>query len=305
MATKKRPLVASDPVVTIEIGKGLAARNRLPLTTLTKILIEFKNLMTAVGRDVLAARGAPKDLAPDFGLEVVAAPTGEVFTQGSVRVQIAITRNAEDGVEAAQVVLSTLQAMNRVARKPALKESALKPIEARVIPYLDRMAFIATSAKAEAKFHISATTKTSRRPSHGILGEATVKQLREHRPKPVFIEHGVVAHGKLYQLKDTSGEFAEDSTGFWGELRLDNKQRWRIQFTPGMESQVAPLFRKQVRLTGDAHYYQHRNTKLVAKDVAVDEDRDYETAFDKLWGAEKDVLGGLSFQEVLDSRYGD
>jgi hypothetical protein len=300
-----RHTTTEEPILTIEIGKGLADRNRLPLPTVTRFLNEFKALISAIGRDLQTANGI-QEATGDFGLEIVAGGKGNLFTKGSVRTQIAITRDPQTGVVAAQTVLRTLQLLNQGARKPATTETKFKPLEAKVVPYLDKMAFIASSAKSEARFSLKQDiVKTGRAPIKGVFGELAVKQLREVRPKPVFIEHGVTAYGKLYELKDTSQELTDASTAFWGELRLDNGQKWRIQFAPGMESVVVPLFRKQVRITGDAHYYQQRTTKIIARDADLDEERDYEAAFDELWGSEKDTLGKGSFRELLDARYGE
>ena len=104
-------------------------------------------------------------------------------------------------------------------------------------------------------------------------------------------------------MKDKSLEFLEDSTGFWGELRVDNGDRWRIKFRPGLESYASSMFRKQVEVQGEAHYFKTRSPRLDAERIGLDETRDYEAAFDELFGIDKEQLVGISLEEMLRARY--
>jgi hypothetical protein len=82
----------------------------------------------------------------------------------------------------------------------------------------------------------------------------------------------------------------EDGKGFWGELRKDDGEAWRIQFKPSDVDEVTRLFRKQVMVTGKAIYYRVATHKLVAESIAADIERDYEAAFDELNGCYKDAF---------------
>jgi len=120
---------------------------------------------------------------------------------------------------------------------------------------------------------------------------------------PVFQMEDMTLTGKLCELKDTHGE-GEEEKGFWGELRRDNGEAWRIQFRPDDVREAAQLFRKQVRLTGTAKYYRITAPKLIVKDMALDVDRDYETAFDELLGCDKKIYPG-TLSDVLRDLRGD
>jgi hypothetical protein len=91
----------------------------------------------------------------------------------------------------------------------------------------------------------------------------------------------------------------EDKTGFWGELRLDNGNKWRIQFPKSLEVETSPLFRRQVKITGNAHYFDKRSPKLIAQAVAEDIGRDYEGAFEELVGTEPRLFDGKTIEQLM------
>jgi hypothetical protein len=78
-----------------------------------------------------------------------------------------------------------------------------------------------------------------------------------------------------------------------------------VQFSRGLESVAAPLFRKQVMITGTVHYFEHRIPKLIVESIEADIPRDYERAFEELWGIDKEILGDQEFNALLEARYGD
>jgi hypothetical protein len=59
------------------------------------------------GRELLKERGVEQPTS-DFGLELVADESGVTFHKGSLRATVAITRDIEIGVRAAQAVLATV-----------------------------------------------------------------------------------------------------------------------------------------------------------------------------------------------------
>lgn len=293
---------SDEPTVTITLRGGLADRHRLPLNTVLKFLTEFRTTFTAVGREIHASRGGIGEL--DFGLEILGTTAGDVATKGSLRLRLAITQNAEIGTLTANRVLATLSELNRPTlptRKPPQSESV---IGARVVAGLERLAFINTSVKAEAAFKINRPVDKGVILKRAVLGGVAIMRMKELDIQPVFVEHEMCLYGKLYQLKDNSVEFAEDRTGFWGELRMDNGDRWRVKFSSELSTKASVMFRKQVRIEGDASYFQHRTPKLVAHGIELDDVRDYEKAFDELWGLDKELFSGVPFSEILDSRYG-
>jgi hypothetical protein len=120
---------------------------------------------------------------------------------------------------------------------------------------------------------------------------------------PVFEMEGTTIFGKLYELKDTDPE-DEGTRGFWGELRRETGETWRIQFAAESAEKVTGLFRKQVAVTGTAKYYRIAAPKLVASDIAPDQERDYEKVFDELYGCDRKVYGD-DFQKALKEMRGE
>ena len=75
---------------------------------------------------------------------------------------------------------------------------------------------------------------------------------------------------------------------------------WRVEFAPHEVAAVSALFRKQVYVTGQATYYKALTPKITVTDFGADRPRDYETAFDELFGSSPELLG-----EDLSSLAGD
>jgi len=296
----------SEPVFSVTLDKGLADRHRLPIGQVISVLTEIRQMITETGRAIQKQRGL--DSPPlDFGLEVLAEDDGRVFSKGSFRARIAITNHIEIGVEAAERVISLVYDLGSLRKPPMRLISSEEPLTAKIVNHLDRMAFIHERSHAEAKFKVTipkafkvdASTKAR---TAATFGSNVVKRLAALR-EPVFTEDDVTLYGKLTQLKDRT--FIErDNRKFWGELRRDNGEVWRIQFEGGDESVAKPLFRQQVRISGDAFYFQTRTPKLIASEVVRDEQRDYLGAFDELVGANK-AFYNADLRTILARRYGE
>ena len=120
------------------------------------------------------------------------------------------------------------------------------------------------------------------------FGEAGIAALRALQA-PTFTVEAVTLFGKVFELMDRDPSDEESGSGFWGELRRENGEVWRLQFDPALLPRVTPLFRKQVRVLGTAIYYRVANPKLVVQEIDADEDHDYVTAFDELFGCYKNI----------------
>lgn len=299
----------SDPVVVISLQKGLADRNRLPLAHVIKVLQEVRGMIIDAGRELLKERGIEQPTT-DFGLELIADESGVTFHKGSLRATVAITQDVEVGVRAAQKVLATVYALER-GRKPTpgAAPKRLEPTEARIVHRLDRIAFINQTAKAEAKFEVKGpklllagdSTKVPVRKS-AVFGARAVEAISTYR-LPVFEEENLMLYGRLFELKDQAD--AEELAGvFWGELKRDNGDKWRVQFRDDDQDRVTPLFRRQITVTGTAHYYQTKSPKLISYpgSVSPDEDRDYERAFNEIFGCEKHSFTA-PLDKLLKMRY--
>ena len=90
----------ADPIFTIVLQKGLADRHRLPLDQMINVLTEVRQMLTETGREIQKERGIEQE-PMSFGLEIVAGSGRQIFTKGSLRARIAITRNIEIGAAAA------------------------------------------------------------------------------------------------------------------------------------------------------------------------------------------------------------
>jgi hypothetical protein len=297
----------SEPIFTVSLERGLADRHRLPMDQVISVLTEVRQLLIETGHQIQKERGI--DERPlDFGLEILAEPDGRAFIAGSFRARIAITNNAEIGVQAAARVLDAVHDLN-AAKKPAAKAVTFsdQPSVARIINRLDRMAFVQERSKAQAKFTVMVPRGMKQESAvkartTATFGAVAVKRLASLR-EPVFTEEGVTLYGRLVELKDKS-QVEREGGKFWGELRIDNGDRWRVQFESEAQHTAVNLFRKQVMVFGVAHYFHARTPKLVASEVKPDDDRDYLRAFDELLGVNK-ALYKANLGTMLARRYGD
>ena len=107
--------------------------------------------------------------------------------------------------------------------------------------------------------------------------------------KPTFRVEGVSLYGKLIQLTDH--DLSDDTQKeFWGELIRTDGESWRIQFKSGDDEAIAKLFRQQVQVTGTAVYFRVASPKIIVDSITLDSERDYEAAFDEMFGKYKGVF---------------
>ena len=296
----------SEPIFSVTLDKGLADRHRLPIGQVISVLTEIRQMITETGREIQKQRGL--DSPPlDFGLEVLAEDDGRVFKKGSFRARIAITSHMEIGVEAAERVIGLVYDLGSMRKPPMRMISSEEPMTAKIVNHLDRMAFIHERSHAEAKFKVTIpkafrSDSPAKARTEATFGSKAIKRLAALR-EPVFTEEDVTLYGRLTQLKDKT-LIERDNSKFWGELRRDNGEVWRIQFEGGDEGTAKPLFRQQVRISGNAFYFQTRTPKLIASEVVKDEPRNYLSAFDELLGANK-AFYNADLRTILGRRYGE
>lgn len=301
------PKNQSDTIFSISLEKGLADRHRLPIGQVISVLNGVRQMLIDAGRELQKQRGVGYSHNLDFGLELVADEHGHAFTKGSLRAKIAITSNVELGIEAAGRVLQTVRELNAPPKKPIKRIGVSQDsVQSGIVNHLDRMAFIHDRSKVQAKFRVivprALKPKDSASKNTVVFGAPAIRRLAALR-EPVFSEENVTLYGKLVELKDRSQ--MDDTHGkFWGELRRDNGERWRIQFDDDCEATAVPLFRQQVCVYGTAHYFQTRTPKLIASGVDPDATRDYVAAFDGLFGANKDKYNA-DLPTLLARRYGE
>jgi hypothetical protein len=276
----KKDITADSPVFTVQLQKGLADRQRLPLADVITVLEEVRQMIADIGREIQRDLGIEKPTG-DFGLELLTGKDGIVVSPGSVQAHIAITSNIDSGILAAQRVVSTV---NCLSKKEAIVAS---DAERNVVRRLNRINKIRERDKTEMRLILQRPGK--HKPVEATF-DATAAATAWSLQAPVFQMEGTTVYGKLFELKDTDPE-DEGLRGFWGELRRENGENWRIQFATERAEEVAALFRKQVAVTGTAKYYRIAAPKLVASDIALDQERDYEKAFDELYGCDRKIYG--------------
>ncbi|MGA7411385.1 MAG: hypothetical protein WBW33_12935 [Bryobacteraceae bacterium] len=274
-------ITSEDPVITVKLRRGLADRNRLPLAHFLNVLDEFRQMMISVGKRIQRDRGAMFPTG-DFGLEIIAGEEGNAVKPGSVWSPLAITNNAEVGVLAAEEVIRTLR---RLEHDAGILEPNLE-IDRDLIRRLSRVARIQRVDRTELEISIQRPGYPD--PLTASFGSAGLSSIRALQ-SPTFEVEGMSLYGKLVELLDRDPS-EEDGKGFWGELRRDNGEPWRIQFKPSQVDEVTKLFRKQVVVIGKAVYYRVATHKLVAESIAADTERDYEAAFEELHGCYKSAF---------------
>jgi hypothetical protein len=291
--TPKKGITVDSPVLTIQLQKGLANRQRLPLDDVISVLQEVRLMILDIGRDIQRDMGIENPTA-DFGLELLAGPEGILFSPGSVRANVAITSNVDNGVLAAQRVVSTI---NALANKQAVITTESERNVVRRLNRINRM-----QERDKTELHLVLQRMGEHKPTEATFNAAAAATVWSLQA-PVFEVEGLTIYGKLFELRDTDPE-DEGTKGFWGELRRENGETWRIHFRPNIAEKVAGLFRKQVAVTGTGKYYRIAAPKLEAADISVDEERDYEKAFDELFGSDRHIYGD-DFDKALKDMRGE
>lgn len=278
------PDTPDDPIVTIKLRKGLADRKRLPLGDVIRILEEFRQMVADAGRRIQHERGVPNPTG-DFGLEVIAGESESIFKPGSVQTPLAITQNSTFGILAVQEVVKTLNTLEADQGVPEPN----REYDRLMLRRISRVAKIQKRDRMELQISLESFNTNVNQPITATFGSSGMASLHALQTSTLEIQ-GMSLYGKLVELVDHD-ESDEDGKGFWGELRRDNGEPWRVQFRADDLEKVTGLFRKQVVVSGRAVYYNVTRPKIVAESVVLDEDRDYEAAYDEIFGSCKDVLG--------------
>ena len=271
----------TDPIFTVRLKKGLAERNRVPLSDLIAVLDELRLMISDIGKRLQRERGIANP-SGDFGLKVIAGSDHNLFHKGSVEAPIAITMNSALGVLAAQEVLNTINALEAENGVPEPD----RRMDQGILRRISRVAKIQRRDRMELEVRIQQPgVALLQKATFGSAGMDTLKALE----KPTFRVEGVSLYGKLIQLRDH--DLSDDTEkGFWGELIRADGEFWRVQFQSGDDEAIAKLFRQQVQVTGTAVYFRVASPKILVDSIALDPERDYEAAFDGMFGKYKGVF---------------
>jgi len=270
-----------ETVIYIKFQKGLAERKRLPLAHVLSVLDEFRQMIGEVGRTLQFRKGLPNPTG-DFGLEILAGPRGMVLRSGSLQAPIVMTQDVQTGILAAQHVIKTIGILESDKFPPPEDEE----IDRYIVRRLNRIARVQDTDKFET--HFAVKRPGFPKPLSATFG-ATAIALARAMQAPTFRMEGMTLYGKLFELADHSTSEEDIAKYFWGELRRENGETWRVQFRKDHLSTVIPLFGKQVAITGTAFYYRIASPKLVAENIEQDKDRDFEAAFEELLGCHRDI----------------
>jgi hypothetical protein len=278
MPKKSRKNEFDAPVIRVKLQKGLADRQMLPLDHVLRVLEEVRQMVLDAGKEIQRGAGMEHPTA-EFGLELLAGDKGIAFKGGSVEAQIAITSNTRDGLLAAQRIVHTVNALRAKQYIPETEA------DRSIVRRLNRVAQIQQTDKTELQLAVA--KPGTKKVQEAIFGEAAAAVAWSIQA-PVFQMEDMVLYGKLYELRDRAAD-DEGNRGFFGELRRENGDVWRVVFKAKDVDRVASLFRKQVSIRGTAKYYRIAAPRLLAEEINPDQERDYEAAFDELYGCDAEV----------------
>lgn len=292
----KNSKTSNETFFTVKLEKGLAERKRLPLSHVLAVLDELRQLITELGRDLQRRRGVANPTG-DFGLELVAGESGIAFKAGSIQASVVMSERAATGFKVMQSVIQTVGLLDS---DEFAEQSLDTDIDRRIVRRLNRIAKIQRTDKTQMV--LSASKPGGSKPIAALFGSSAMAAVRSLQ-SPTFKVDGSIIHGKLYHLWDKTTADDEEE-GFWGELRADNEETWRVQFRPEDEEKAAALFRKQVIVEGTAFHYRIAHPKLVCERIELDKERNPEAAFDELFGCDKNVFK-TDLTSLLSAVHGD
>jgi hypothetical protein len=274
-------------VFTVTFRKGLADRHRLPLDHVIRTLQELDSLIRELGRQVQRERGVEHPTG-DFGIELLAGPSGVVFRKGSLKAAAAVTKDLDNADIALARLMATADLLEK--KQPASIDMSGAPI----IRHFARISGVQKQDHTELKFEWKKQGARVKSAKFTDIGIQTIESISATG----FTVEQITLYGKLRELVDLTKE-DEEGKAFWGELVTDNGESWRVKFADSDLRNVLPLFRHQVAITGDATYFKAKNPRLVAQRVIPDPERDYVGAFDKYHGSDGDVFGETEVSELL------
>ena len=187
--------------------------------------------------------------------------------------------------------------MDGLANK-SLAQPESNSTEARIVRRLNKVARIHKADKIDTCFSLQRPDQAQ--TQNAVFSEPAISHANTLTEEE-FIEESITVFGKLFKLEDPDVE-DEGGKDVRGELRHDTGDLWRVQFHDADRADVTNAFGKQVALTGTVTYYRVASPKiLIDRDgIEIDAGRDYDTAFDELFGCDKDLYGGSDLETILE-----
>ena len=287
--------MANDRETQIEVSlsKGLADRHRLPLQDVIEILREIQDAVRDVGKAIQRQRGMENPTG-DFGIEILADSEGFIFQKNGVKTTAVLTRDVRNGEAAFRQVMKTATQLEK--KRPASIDAYGDIAVRRLVS----IAEVQKKLHAELKLTLVRADGKKEEARFGDVGIATTESLSS----PDTIIKGIILFGKLRQLFDRS----KSETGgrfFWGELITDGGEIWKVRFRNREERRIIPLFRKRVKIEGDARYYKASYPRLSAETVELDKAKNFEAAFNRFFGADAEIYGKEKFEDLVSEMRGE
>ncbi len=260
-----------NPALKVRLRKGLAERNRLPLTTMLKILEECRLLVNEFAR----RHSAGKDI--DLQLEIVGSPNGDAFQAGSLQACISAGAHPEIAALAMNEVIGQLMRIERNDISFVHGDAGA----AEIVRRFYRIGLQQEKVSSELELSMSGSGEAGY--SCGNLTAEGMKSVRSLQTPNAEVR-GIQIYGKLMELRDIM-ESDDHGRGFVGELLRDGGEQWRVRFREDRQAIAGQLFRKRVLVFGDVKYFRTRTPLITAQRIEVDEPKDYLAAFDKFVGS--------------------
>src|ERR1700730_1220212 len=275
----------TETTFSVVFKKGMALKNRLPLSHVISTLRELDYMIREVGRKVQQENGR-QETDGDFGIELVAGATGLSFHKCSVKATAAMTKDVRNGFETLTRIVKTTDIIEK--KKNVSVDEFGGPVVRR----------LATISTYQEKNHTQLQLqirqgKVTEQVLFSEKGVTAIKQLGAAE----FAVESVTLYGKLRKLTDQSR--VEDQDDIWGELLEDNGEKWRIKFHPTDFDKARKLFTKQVVVFGDASYFKTKFPRIDVKEMTEEKKRDYVAAFDRFSREYEPILGDRDPKKIL------
>jgi hypothetical protein len=282
------PNTTDSVIFSIVFKKGMANKNRLPLSHVIATLQQVDQMIREVGRQVQRDAGIEKPDG-DFGIELLAGRIGIAFHKGSVSTSSAITRDVQHGIATITKIIETTDVIEK--KRPL----SLDEYGEHVLRRLPKVSEIQEQDKTELHLALAEKNHVIKKTKFTEKGRETLRSMESAE----LAVHGVTLYGKLRELKDFSRD-DEGSGHFWGELLEDNGRKWRIKFSDSELTKALRLFRRQVSIFGDATYFKTKLPRVDVKSISEERRPDYVGAFDSFREAYADVFEDKEPQEILN-----
>jgi hypothetical protein len=282
----------NETIFSIIFKKGMADRNRLPLSHVLATLREIDSMIREVGIKVQREKGVEKPDG-DFGIELLAGRVGLAFQKGSIKSASAITKDIENGTETLKRIIETTDIVEKK------RTISLDGYRAPVVRGLAVIGRVQEDDRTELRIQLAPTRGKVIQTRFSEKGIEAIKKMAATKD---FSIEALTVFGKLRAIVDASKTDKDDD--IWGELIEDSGNKWRIKFNPLDLDKAKGLFTKQVTVFGDATYFKTKLPRIDVKTITEDTPRDYVAAFEHFSREYEEIFGDRDPEEIIRSMRG-